>query len=405
MKKRSVVNASVNGKKVLVRCDFNVPFLESGEIADDRRITGAIPTINLLLAQGAKVILCSHLGRPHGKKDPKLSLKKVSFCLSRHIGKLVRITGDTAGKIAKSFVDNLQNGEICLLENLRFEIGEEENDFDFARKLSSFADIYVNDAFGTCHREHASIVSVPKILPSYCGILVQREIDAMSKAVDEPERPFVSILGGAKVSDKIDLIKNLMEKVDVFIIGGGMAYTFMNALGYSVGDSICERDKLSLARDIMAEAKDKGIKFLLPVDNRIGREYKPYTESQTVDSDKIPEGWQGLDIGMRTSEMFSEEIKNAGTVIWNGPMGVSEWENFSHGTFAVARALAEGEAVSIVGGGDSAAAVAKLGFAQKMTHISTGGGASLMFFEGRELPGISALSNEKEDEDVPAFLK
>jgi phosphoglycerate kinase len=392
MNEKSVTQARVSGKKVLLRCDFNVP-IENGVITDDRRISESIPTIEFLLSHGARVIACSHLGRPHGKNIPELSLKPVALKLSQYLKKNVKIAKDVIGEGARTAINNLRDGEICLLENLRFEIGEENNDIDFAEKLSSLAEIYVNDAFGTCHRNHASLVGVPKFLLSYIGFLIQKEVKTISNAVENPKRPFISILGGAKVSDKIGVIENLIEKVDAFIVGGGMSYTFTNALGHSVGDSICEKDKLGLARDIMKTAEEKNVEFLLPLDNRIGKRYSKDTEFKTVDSDKIPDGWQGLDIGPKTEKIFSEKIKKAGTILWNGPMGVSEWENFAHGTFAAASAISESNAVSIVGGGDSAAAVKKLGFSSKITHISTGGGAALMLLEGKGLPGIEAIKN------------
>lgn len=394
MNKVIVNESKVSGKKVLLRCDFNVPYDENGEISDTRRIDESLKTINFLVKNGAKVIICSHFRRPHGVVNPSMSLKKAAECLSSKIGQEVKLAKDVIGESAKSIVSNLSNGEVCMLENLRFEIGEENNDIEFAKQLASLADIYVNDAFGVCHREHASLVSVPKLLPSYCGFLIKKEVETISGVLDNPQRPFVSILGGAKVSDKIGVIENLVDKVDAFIIGGGMTYTFMNALGYGIGDSICEKSKLGLAKDILALTKEKGVKLLLPVDSKVGREYKYDTESMIVDSDKIPEGWQGLDIGPRSIKIFSDELANAGSVVWNGPLGVSEWENFADGTFSIAKVLSESNAKTIVGGGDVAAAVNKAGVASKMYHISTGGGASLMFLEGKELPAIAALPNK-----------
>ncbi len=394
MNKVIVNESKVSGKKVLLRCDFNVPYDESGEISDTRRIDESLKTINFLVKNGAKVIICSHFRRPHGVVNPSMSLKKAAECLSSKIGQEVKLAKDVIGESAKSIVSNLSNGEVCMLENLRFEIGEENNDIEFAKQLASLADIYVNDAFGACHREHASLVGVPKLLPSYCGFLIKKEVETISGVLDNPKRPFISILGGAKVSDKIGVIENLVDKVDAFIIGGGMTYTFMNALGYGIGDSICEKSKLGLAKDILALTKEKGVKLLLPVDSKVGREYKCDTESMIVDSDKIPEGWQGLDIGPRSIKIFSDELANAGSVVWNGPLGVSEWENFADGTFSIARVLSESNAKTIVGGGDVAAAVNKAGVASKMYHISTGGGASLMFLEGKELPAIAALPNK-----------
>lgn len=391
--KKTVEDINVENKKVLVRCDFNVPFDGQLNITDTKRVDESLKTIKYLINKDAKVILCSHLGRPKGQVDPKLSLKPVAKYLSKVLEKDVKMASDVVGETAREITDNLKSGEVCLLENLRYHKEEEENNDDFAKKLASLADIYVNDAFGTCHRAHVSTAGVTKYLPSVCGFLIQKEISVMGDSLKNPKRPFVSILGGAKVSDKIGVITNLMEKVDTLIIGGGMAYTFMNALGYSVGTSICETDKLELAKDIMAKSKEKGIKFLLPVDNKVGKEYSPDTEAQVVDADKIPDGWMGLDIGPKTEKLFSEAIKGAGTVIWNGPMGVSEWERFSSGTTAVAKAIAESGAVSIIGGGDSAAAIQKLGFADKMTHISTGGGASLRFLEDQPLPGLVSLND------------
>lgn len=392
--KITVEDIDVGDKTVLVRCDFNVPLDTQKRITDTKRIDEALKTINYLIGKGAKVILCSHLGRPNGEFNSQLSLKPVAEYLSKVLNRPVPLSKDVVGEDSRRLVDSLNSGDVCLLENLRFIKGEEANDAEFAKELASLADIFINDAFGTCHREHASTVGVTKFLPSACGFLIQKEVSVMGGALANPKRPFVSILGGAKVSDKIGVITRLMDKVDVLIVGGGMAYTFMNALGYSVGTSICESDKLELAKDIMAEAKEKGIKFLLPVDNKVGLEYSPDTEAKVVDADKIPDGWMGLDIGTKTAQMFSEAIKGAGTVVWNGPMGVSEWPRFADGTSAVAKAIAESGAVSIIGGGDSAAAVQKLGFADKMTHISTGGGASLVFLEDKPLPGLAALGNK-----------
>lgn len=391
MSKLSVQKADVKGKKVLLRCDFNVPYDDEGNISDTRRIDESLKTINYLISNGARVIMCSHFRRPDGVYSSEFSLKKVAKCLSEKLGKNVPISSDVVGESAQSLVSSLSDGDVCLLENLRFEIGEQENDIEFAKKLSSLADLYVNDAFGTCHRVHASIVGVPKFLKSYCGFLIQKEIQAISGVIENPIRPFISILGGAKVSDKIGVIANLVDKVDAFVVGGGMTYTFMNALGYQVGDSICETSKLSLAKDILSLTKEKGVKLLLPVDSKLGKEYSPNTETKIVDSDKIPNGWQGLDIGPKTIELFSEELKKAGSVLWNGTMGVSEWDAFSNGTFSLARALAKSNAKVVVGGGDTAAAVFRAGVADKMYHISTGGGSSLQFLEGKELPGLSAL--------------
>ena len=395
LNKKSVEDIDVAGKKVLVRCDFNVPFDAEGNISDPKRINEALKTIKYLIDHKAKVILCSHLGRPKGEFNMKYSLAPVAAYLSKALGQEVKMAKDVIGESAKGIAASLQEGEVELIENVRFHKEEEKNDPAFAKELASMADIYVNDAFGTAHRAHASTAGVAAYLPAVCGFLIQKEITIMGGALADPKRPFVAILGGAKVSDKIGVINNLLEKVDTLIIGGGMAYTFMNAMGYSVGTSICEAAKVDLAKDMMAKAKEKGVKFLIPIDNIVADKYAADAAFQTVDSDKIPDGWMGLDIGPKTAELFSDAIKGAGTVVWNGPMGVSEWENFANGTIAVAKAVAESGAISIIGGGDSAAAVEKLGFADKMTHISTGGGASLEFLEGLELPGIACL-NEKE---------
>lgn len=394
LNKKSVEDIDVAGKKVLVRCDFNVPFDDNGSITDTKRIDEAMKTISYLVNHNAKVILCSHLGRPKGEFNMKYSLKPVAAYLSEKLGKEVKMAQDVIGESAKGIAASLQEGDVELLENVRFMPGETKNDPELAKELASMAEIFVNDAFGTAHRAHASTAGVADYLPAVCGYLIQKEITVMGGALADPKRPFVAILGGAKVSDKIGVIQNLIDKVDTLIIGGGMAYTFFKALGYTIGTSICEDDKVELAKEMMEKAKTKGINFLIPVDNKLGKEYKADTESMTVDSDNIPDGWMGLDIGPKTMELFSNAIKGAGTVVWNGPMGVSEWDNFAAGTVTVAKAVADSGAISIIGGGDSAAAVEKLGFADKMTHISTGGGASLEFLEGLELPGIACL-NEK----------
>jgi phosphoglycerate kinase len=394
LNKKTVEDIDVAGKKVLVRCDFNVPFDDAGKISDPKRINAALKTIRYLVDHRAKVILCSHLGRPKGQVNPKFSLAPVAAYLSKALGQQVRMAKDVVGESAKSIAASLKDGEVELLENVRFHKEEEQNDPAFAKQLASLADIYVNDAFGTAHRAHASTAGVAKYLPAVCGFLIQKEISVMGRALTNPKRPFVAILGGAKVSDKIGVITNLLNKVDTLIVGGGMAYTFIKALGYSIGSSLCENDKVELARDIMAKAKAKGVRFLLPVDNVIGREYKRDTEFRRVDSDTIPDGWMGLDIGAKTCALFAGAVQGAGTVVWNGPMGVSEWEHFANGTIAVAQAVADSGAISIIGGGDSAAAIEKLGFADKMTHISTGGGASLEFLEGKELPGIACLNDK-----------
>ena len=395
LNKKTVEDIDVSGKRVLVRCDFNVPFDAEGNISDPKRINEALKTIRYLIDHKAKVILCSHLGRPKGEFNMKYSLAPVAQYLSKALGQEVKMASDVIGESAKSIAASLKEGEVELIENVRFHKEEEKNDPAFAKELASLAEIYVNDAFGTAHRAHASTAGVADYLPAVCGYLIQKEITIMGGALSNPKRPFVAILGGAKVSDKIGVITNLLDKVDTLIIGGGMAYTFMKALGYSIGTSICENDKVDLAKEMMAKAKEKGVTFLIPVDNVVATEYAADAEHKVVNSDTIPDGWMGLDIGPKTSAMFAEALKGAGTVIWNGPMGVSEWEAFANGTIAVAKAVAESGAISIIGGGDSAAAVEKLGYADKMTHISTGGGASLEFLEGLELPGIACL-NEKE---------
>ena len=395
LNKKTVEDIDVAGKKVLVRCDFNVPFDGEGNISDSKRIDEALKTIKYLVDHKAKVILCSHLGRPKGEFNMKYSLAPVAAYLSKALGFEVKMASDVVGESAQSIAASLQDGEVELIENVRFHKEEEKNDPEFSKKLASLAEIYVNDAFGTAHRAHASTAGVADYLPAVCGYLIQKEISVMGTALADPKRPFVAILGGAKVSDKIGVITNLLDKVDTLIIGGGMAYTFMKALGYSTGTSICELDKVELAKDIMEKAKEKGVTFLIPEDTVVAQEYKADAAFKVVDSDKIEADWMGLDIGPRTREKFANALKGAGTVVWNGPMGVSEWETFAAGTISVAKAVAESGAISIIGGGDSAAAVEKLGYADRMTHISTGGGASLEFLEGKVLPGIACL-NEKE---------
>lgn len=392
-KKKTVENLDVAGKKVLVRCDFNVPLNPDGTIADTKRIDAAMKTINYLVENNAKVILCSHLGRPKGEYNMKYSLRPVAEYLSQQLGKDVQLAKDVVGESAKQTVASLNNGDVCLLENVRFEKGETKNDLELSKALADLADLYVNDAFGTSHRAHSSTAGVAQFIPSACGYLIQKEIDVMGKALNDPKRPFVAILGGAKVSDKIGVINNLLEKVDVLIVGGGMAYTFLNALGYSIGTSLCESDKVDMAKDMMAKAKDKGVKFLLPLDINVAEKFEENASSKIVDADKIPEGFMGLDIGPKTQKAFADAIIGSGTVVWNGPMGVFEWEKFAKGTTAIAKAVAQSGAISIIGGGDSASAVEKLGFADKMTHISTGGGASLEFLEGLDLPGIAAIND------------
>lgn len=395
MNKKTVKDVDFKGKKALVRVDFNVPIDENKKITDENRIEGALPTIRYLMENGAKVILCSHLGRPKGEFNLKYSLKPVADRLNEILGGKVTFAADVIGESAQKAVANCKEGEVVLLENLRFHKEEEKNEPDFCKKLAAFGDIYVNDAFGTAHRAHASTEGVSHFIKtSVAGFLIAKELDVMGGALDNPKRPFTAILGGAKVSDKIGVINNLLEKVDTLIIGGAMAYTFFKAKGYNVGTSLCELDKVDLAKQLIEKAKAKKVKLLLPVDTVIAQEFKNDTEYKTVSSDSIPDGWQGLDIGEKTQKLFAEAVKSAGTVIWNGPMGVFEMPNFAKGTKAVAASLAVSNAVTIIGGGDSAAAVAQLGYADKMTHISTGGGASLEFLEGLELPGVACLNNK-----------
>lgn len=395
MRKKSIKDVDFKGKRALVRVDFNVPLDENKNITDENRIQGALPTINYLIGQGAKIILCSHFGRPKGTFDEKYSLKPVADRLSELVDTKVTFAKDVIGPSAKKAVEELKEGEIVLLENLRFHKEETDNDKDFCKALASFADIYVNDAFGTAHRAHASTAGIAEFVPvNVAGFLIDKELKIMGEALENPKRPFVAILGGAKVSDKIGVINNLLTKVDTLIIGGAMAYTFLKAKGYNIGDSLCEYDKVELAKELMEKAKQNNVNLLLPVDTVIAQEFKNDTPFKTVASNEIPDGWQGLDIGEKTRKLFSDSIMDAGTVIWNGPMGVFEMPNFSHGTKALAKALAESNAVSIIGGGDSASAVAQLGYADKMTHISTGGGASLEFLEGKKLPGVECLDNK-----------
>ena len=395
LNKKTIEDIDVKGKKVLARCDFNVP-LKDGEITNDKRIVAALPTIKYLMENGAKVILCSHLGRPKGEYKPEFSLAPVAKRLSDYLGVEVKLAEDenVVGENAKAMAAELKDGEVMLLENVRYRKEETKNEENFSKELASLADIFVNDAFGTAHRAHCSTTGVASYLPAVCGYLIQKEIQFMGGALSDPKRPLVAILGGAKVSDKIGVIANLIEKCDTIIIGGGMAYTFMKYLGHNIGDSLLEADWIEKAGEMMKTAEEKGVKFLIPVDNKVGKEYDENTEYKIVNSDDIPDGWMGLDIGPKTEELFADAIKGAGTVIWNGPMGVSEWENFASGTIAVAKAVADSGAISIIGGGDSVAAVTKLGFADKMSHISTGGGASLEFLEGKDLPGICALADK-----------
>ena len=389
--KKTVYDVDVKGKKVLLRCDFNVPQnKETGEITSDKRIKAAIPTIKYLLEHGAAVIACSHLGKPKGEWKEKLTLAPVAVRLSELLGQEVIFAKDIIGDDAKAKAAALKPGQIMLLENLRFDIREEKNGADFAKALADMADIFVSDAFGTVHRAHASTAGVAAYLPAYSGLLVDKELSIMGKALDDPKRPFVAVLGGAKVSDKINVINNLLEKADTIIIGGGMAYTFKKAQGFEVGKSLLEADRLDYANEMIAKAAAKGVKFLLPVDNYCAAEFSADAEPVLVE-DNIPDDLMGMDIGPKTVELFTGAVKGAGTIVWNGPMGVFEFDKFANGTKAMAKALAESGAVTIVGGGDSAAAVEKLGFADKITHISTGGGASLEFLEGKELPGVACL--------------
>ncbi len=394
MNKKTVKDIEVSGKKVLVRCDFNVPLDESKNITDENRIIGALPTIEYLIEKNAKVILCSHLGRPKGEFNMKYSLAPVAKRLSEKLGKEVKMASDVVGESAKALVADMKDGDVALLENVRFHKEEEKNDPAFAKELASLADVFVNDAFGTAHRAHASTAGVADYIPAVCGFLIQKEIEVMGGALSNPTRPFVAILGGAKVSDKIGVIENLLDKVDTLIIGGGMAYTFFKAKGYNIGTSICEDDKVELAASLMTKAQEKGVNLLLPVDNVVATEFKADAESKIVDSTDIPNGWMGLDIGEKTVQDFADALKDAKTVIWNGPMGVFEFEKFANGTKKVAQAVANVDGTTIIGGGDSAAAVKQLGFASKMTHISTGGGASLEYLEGIELPGIACLNDK-----------
>ena len=425
--KKTIEDIEVSGKTVLVRCDFNVP-IKDGKITSDKRIVGALPTIKYLLDKGAKVILCSHMGKPHSiftegfgltKKEKakvaelpeaeqaaataellakaakddkkKFTLKPVADRLNELLDNKVTFAEDLIGDDAKAKVAALEPGYAVLLENTRFDARETKNGADLAKALADYAEVYVNDAFGAAHRAHASTAGVADYLPAVCGYLIQKELSVMGKALADPARPFVAILGGAKVSDKIGVINNLLEKVDTLIVGGGMAYTFFAAKGMNIGTSLCEDDKFELANEMVEKAKAKGVNFLLPVDNVIATEYNENAENKIVDSTAIPENWMGLDIGPKTRELFANAIKGAGTVVWNGPMGVSEWKNFAAGTDAVAKAVAESGAVTIIGGGDSAEAVERLGYGAKMTHISTGGGASLEFLEGKSLPGVACL--------------
>jgi len=394
MSKKTVKDIELKGKKVIVRCDFNVPMDEERTITDNTRIVAALPTIKYLLENNCALILCSHLGRPKGEFKPEFSLNPVAKELSRLLEKEVIMANDVIGEDAKAKAENLQPGQIMLLENVRFHREETDNDQEFAKQLAQMAEIYVSDAFGAVHRAHASTAGVAEFLPAVSGFLIEKELKFLGNAVSNPERPFVAILGGAKVSDKIGVIDSLLEKVDTLIIGGGMAYTFFKAQGYNVGNSICELDKLDLAKDLMKKAEEKGVKFILPVDTKIGKEFKPDTESKTVSYSEIPADWEGFDIGEKSIKIFSEELRKAKTVVWNGPLGLFEFEQFAIGTNTIAKVLSEIDATTIIGGGDSAAAVKKAGLEEKMTHISTGGGASLEFLEGKKLPGIECLMDK-----------
>ena len=396
LNKKTVNDIDVKGKRVLVRCDFNVPVID-GKITDDNRITAALPTIKKLVSDGGKVILCSHMGKPKGEVKKELSLAPVAKRLSELLGKEVIFAADdnVVGENAKKAVSEMKDGDVIILENTRFRKEETKNEDNFSEELASLADIFVNDAFGTSHRAHCSTVGVTKYIPvSAVGYLMEKEIEYLGNAVNNPVRPFAAILGGAKVADKINVINNLLEKVDILIIGGGMAYTFIKAQGYSVGNSLLEAERIDYAKEMMAKAKEKGVKLLLPVDTVIVKEFKNDTEFKTVPVSEIPDGWEGVDIGEKTRELFADALKDAKTVVWNGPMGVFEFENFAKGTNAVAKALADLDATTIIGGGDSAAAVNQLGYGDKMSHISTGGGASLEFLEGKALPGVEAVNDK-----------
>ncbi|HHW73230.1 MAG TPA: phosphoglycerate kinase [Firmicutes bacterium] len=393
MAKKTVRDVDVKGKKVLMRVDFNVP-VKDGVISDDKRIRAALPTIEYILEQGAAVILMSHFGRPKGKPEDAYRMDPIAQRLSELLGKPVKKVDDCIGPEVEAAAAALQPGEVLLLENVRFHAEEEKNDPDFAKALAALGDIYVNDAFGTAHRAHASTTGVADYLPAVSGFLMEKELEFLGGAVENPKRPFVAILGGAKVKDKIGVIESLLNKVDTLIIGGGMAYTFLKAKGYEIGKSLLDAERIDFCRDIMAAAAEKGVKLLLPVDIVAAKEYAPDAEHKVVAAQEIPADWEGMDIGPETAKLYSAEVKAAGTVVWNGPMGVFEFEAFAHGTRSVAQALADSAALSVIGGGDSAAAVEQMGFADKMTHVSTGGGASLEFLEGKVLPGVAALDDK-----------
>jgi len=391
MNKKTVRDIDLKGKTVLLRCDFNVPLDENQKITDSTRIVAALPTIKYLLENNCKIVIMSHLGRPKGEYKPECSLAPVATALSELLGQEVKLAKDVVGESSKELKDNIKEREIILLENIRFHKEETDNDSEFARELAAGCDIFVNDAFGSAHRAHASTTGVASYLPAVAGFLIEKEIDFLKNTIDNPVRPFMAIVGGAKVSDKIGVIEALLDKVDALFIGGGMSYTFFKAQGYEVGMSLCEPDKCDLAIELMEKAKNKGVKMFLPLDVRVGKEYSPDTEVKVVPFDQMPSDWEGMDIGEKTIELYSKELQSAKTVMWNGPVGVSEFEKFAIGTNAIARVLADLDATTIIGGGDSGAAALRSGVADKMTHISTGGGASLEFLEGKKLPGIEAL--------------
>ncbi len=394
MGKKTVKDIDVKNKKVLVRCDFNVPYDENRVITDNRRIVAALPTIKYLIENNCKVILCSHLGRPKGEVKPEFSLDIVAKELSKLLGQEVKLASDVVGESAHKLTSEMKEGEVVLLENVRFEAGEEKNDPELSKKLAEMAEVYVNDAFGTAHRAHSSTTGVADYLPAVSGFLIEKELEFLGNAIQNAQKPFVAIIGGKKVSDKIGPIENLLTKVDTVLIGGAMAYTFLKAMGYNVGDSFCEEDKLDLANEIMEKAKNNGVKLLLPVDTKIGKEFDPNTESKIVKCTEIPDGWEGFDIGDETIKLYSEELRKAKTIIWMGPLGLFEFDQFAIGTNSIAKVLADVDAVKVVGGGDSAAAIEKIGLSNKFTHISTGGSASLEFIEGKKLPGIEALQDK-----------
>ncbi|NEZ47110.1 phosphoglycerate kinase [Clostridium niameyense] len=394
--KKTVEDIEVKGKRVLVRCDFNVPIID-GKITDENRLVGALPTIKYLIEKGAKVILCSHMGKPKGEPKKELSLAPVAKRLSEMLNKKVVFADDdnVVGENGKKAIENMKDGDVVLLQNTRYRKEETKNEENFSKELASLAEVFVNDAFGTAHRAHCSTVGVTEYLsPSVCGYLIQKELKFLGNAVEKPEKPFVAILGGAKVSDKINVINNLLDKVDTLIIGGGMSYTFLKSQGYTIGTSLVEEDKIVYAKEMIEKAKEKGVNLLLPIDNVIADKFDKDAEAIVTKDQNIQDGYMGLDIGPKTAELYKDAIKSAKTVIWNGPMGVFEFKNFANGTLEVAKAMANSDAVTIIGGGDSAAAVNQLGFGNDMTHISTGGGASLEFLEGKELPGIKALNDK-----------